>query len=87
MHQHVRGLPIHERFAFVFCGYYVFLILPMLVGYPPYFMMSANMRKNFFRKVQGMRQTFVLMPVLFVKMICTIYVFRQKPYLASIGAI
>lgn len=83
---HVKGLPLHERFAFVFCVYYFFLVLPILVGYPPYAMMSEKMRQAYFRKIQHMRQTHVMMPVIFVKMICAIYVFRQKPYLASIGA-
>ncbi|MDQ1257789.1 MAG: hypothetical protein QG656_2395, partial [Candidatus Hydrogenedentes bacterium] len=75
-----------NRYAFVACCYYTMLIMPCLYGFMPYFMMNRERRNQFLRRVQHGRTLWTRLPLLFIKMVCAMYLFGQTSYLRSVGA-
>jgi len=84
---HVRRFPIHVRYTFVFFCYYIMLVLPCVLGFPPYFLMNRDGRRQFLKRVQHGRRIWVRAPLLFVKMVCSMYVYGQQPYLRAVGVV
>jgi|GEM_PF-93629 len=85
--EHVRQLPFVIRYGFVLSCYYILLILPCFSGYPPYFLMSEAQRDRYLRHAQNMPNAWLRLPLIFVKMVCSLYLYQEAPYLRSIGAI
>lgn len=82
----VRRLPFHIRYGFIFCCYYVAYVLPCLVGYRPFSLMSDARRCEFLKGAQTETASWQKLPLVFIKLICTPSLFKQEPYLRSIGA-
>lgn len=82
----VRRIPFPLRYGFIACCYYVSFLLPCLVGYPPFPLMSQGKRSEFLRSEQGEPAVWKKLPLVFIKLICTPSLYKQEPYLRSIGA-
>ncbi len=82
----LRRFPFHVRYGFMLACYYISLLMPCLCGYRPFWMMNREQRCRFLSRVQHSQVPWLKLPTLFVKVVCSSYLFKQEQFLRSIGA-
>jgi len=83
---YVRELPFVVRYGFVSSCYQNLLLMPIFCGFPPYILMNRDQRDRFLKRAQHVRWGLLRLPLMFVKMVCSMILFKQEPFLRSIGA-
>lgn len=83
---YVRNLPFVVRYGFLLVCYQNLLLMPIFCGLPPYILMDRDQRDRFFKRAQHVRWGLLRLPLMFVKMTCAIFLFKQESFLRSIGA-
>ncbi len=83
--ENVHKLPFHVRYGFVFACHYASWIMPCLCGRRPFRLMDEQDRRRFLQQMQGQVAVWIKLPMVFIKLIASPFVFGQEPYLRSIG--